>query len=338
MDKQEVKDEQKQQELPAEVGRACAAARCELARARMMDAVPTADVVVTNPTHYAVALRYDGEQARARGRGQGQGPCRAAASARSPASTASPSCPTRRWRAPCTRPSRSASMIPEELFQAVAQLLAFVYRVAGANGRRMRRIRSGRRKHTDLLAAGAVVLVVVMMIVPLPPFLIDLFDHAEHLGGAGDRRRDALHAARAGLLRRSRACCCSRRCSGWRSTSRSRASILLHGDAGHVVEAFGNFVVGGNVVVGLVDLPDPRSSSSSWSSRTAPAAWPRSARASPSTPCPASRWRSTPTSTRARSPTSRRASAAPRSPARPTSTARWTAPRSSSRATPWPAC
>src|SRR3712207_9492623 len=28
--------------------------------------------------------------------------------------------------------------------------------------------------------------------------------------------------------------------------------ILLHGDAGHVVEAFGNFVVGGNVLVGLV--------------------------------------------------------------------------------------
>ena len=71
--------------------------------------------------------------------------------------------------------------------------------------------------------------------------------------------------------------------------------ILLHGDAGHVVEAFGNFVVGGNVVVGLVDLPDPRSSSSSSSSPTAPGAWPRSARASPSTPCRASRWRSTPT-------------------------------------------
>ena len=30
-------------------------------------------------------------------------------------------------------------------------------------------------KHTDLLAAGAIVLVVVMMVVPLPPFVIDLF-------------------------------------------------------------------------------------------------------------------------------------------------------------------
>ena len=31
----------------------------EMARKRMLSAVPTADVVVTNPTHYAVALRYD---------------------------------------------------------------------------------------------------------------------------------------------------------------------------------------------------------------------------------------------------------------------------------------
>ncbi len=32
----------------------------QAARARMMAAVPDADVVVTNPTHFAVALRYDG--------------------------------------------------------------------------------------------------------------------------------------------------------------------------------------------------------------------------------------------------------------------------------------
>ena len=32
----------------------------QAARARMMAAVPTADVVVTNPTHFAVALKYDG--------------------------------------------------------------------------------------------------------------------------------------------------------------------------------------------------------------------------------------------------------------------------------------
>ena len=114
------------------------------------------------------------------------------------------------------------------------------------------------RKHTDLLAAGAVVLVVVMMIIPLPPFAARPVHHAEHLGGAGDRRRDALPAARARLLRRSRSLLLLTTLFRLAINVSVTRLILLHGDAGHVVEAFGNFVVGGNVVVGLVDLPDPR--------------------------------------------------------------------------------
>ena len=47
------------QELPPEIKGAQRRRGFELARARMMDDVPTADVVVTNPTHYSVALRYD---------------------------------------------------------------------------------------------------------------------------------------------------------------------------------------------------------------------------------------------------------------------------------------
>ncbi len=65
MDKEEVKREHKQQELPAEVKASQRRRAMELARARMMDAVPTADVVVTNPTHFAVALRYDESKMRA---------------------------------------------------------------------------------------------------------------------------------------------------------------------------------------------------------------------------------------------------------------------------------
>ncbi|MGH2858231.1 MAG: EscU/YscU/HrcU family type III secretion system export apparatus switch protein, partial [Solirubrobacteraceae bacterium] len=60
MTKQEVKDEAKSQETPPEVRSAIRRRQLQAARARMMAAVPTADVVVTNPTHYAVALRYDG--------------------------------------------------------------------------------------------------------------------------------------------------------------------------------------------------------------------------------------------------------------------------------------
>ena len=58
MDKEEVKQEHKGQEVSAEVRGAIRRRQMQAARARMMAAVPGADVVVTNPTHFAVALRY----------------------------------------------------------------------------------------------------------------------------------------------------------------------------------------------------------------------------------------------------------------------------------------
>ncbi len=60
MTKQQVKDETRQYGVSAEVRAALRRRQMQLARSRMMAAVPTADVVVTNPTHFAVALRYDG--------------------------------------------------------------------------------------------------------------------------------------------------------------------------------------------------------------------------------------------------------------------------------------
>jgi flagellar biosynthesis protein FlhB len=55
----EVKDEHKQAEGDPHIKARIRRIRAERARQRMMAAVPTADVVVTNPTHYAVALTYD---------------------------------------------------------------------------------------------------------------------------------------------------------------------------------------------------------------------------------------------------------------------------------------
>jgi len=60
MTRQEVRDEAKQYSLAPEVRAAIRRRQMHGARARMMAAVPTADVVVTNPTHFAVALSYDG--------------------------------------------------------------------------------------------------------------------------------------------------------------------------------------------------------------------------------------------------------------------------------------
>jgi len=59
MTKQQVKDEHKQSEGDPLIKGRLRQIRVERARRRMMAAVPEADVVITNPTHYAVALKYD---------------------------------------------------------------------------------------------------------------------------------------------------------------------------------------------------------------------------------------------------------------------------------------
>ena len=59
MSKQEVKDEYKQMEGDPQVKGRIRRLQMEVARRRMIQDVAAADVVITNPTHYAVALRYD---------------------------------------------------------------------------------------------------------------------------------------------------------------------------------------------------------------------------------------------------------------------------------------
>ena len=109
--------------------------------------------------------------------------------------------------------------------------------------------RAGR--YSDLFAAGAVVLVVAMMVIPLPPFILDLLITL-NISAALMIVVATLYVPKAldfssfpslllltTLLRLAI------------NISVTRL-ILLEGDAGHVVTAFGEFVVGGNVVVGLV--------------------------------------------------------------------------------------
>jgi flagellar biosynthesis protein FlhA len=106
-------------------------------------------------------------------------------------------------------------------------------------------------KHSDLIAAAAIVLVVAMMIIPLPPFLLDL---------AITLNISAALMIVVATLYVPRALDFSAFPSLLLLTTLFRLAInisvtrliLLHGDAGHVVTAFGEFVVGGNVVVGLI--------------------------------------------------------------------------------------
>src|SRR3982751_3179874 len=107
------------------------------------------------------------------------------------------------------------------------------------------------QRHSDLVAAAAVVLVVAMMVIPLPAFLLDLLITL-NISAALMIVVATLYVPRAldfssfpSLLLLTTLFRLAINVSVTRL-------ILLHGDAGDVVSAFGNFVVGGNVVVGLV--------------------------------------------------------------------------------------
>ena len=130
MDKQEVRDEAKEQNLPAEVRGALRRRAMELSRKRMMAEVPTADVVVTNPTHYSVALRYDGTRADAPevvAKGKGFIALRIREIAREHGVPVIADPPLARGLHASVE---LGQQIPEHFFGAVAALLAFVYRTA----------------------------------------------------------------------------------------------------------------------------------------------------------------------------------------------------------------
>jgi flagellar biosynthetic protein FlhB len=130
MTKDEVKEEAKSQHPPSEIRGAMRRRQMQAARARMMSDVPEADVVVTNPTHFAVALKYDGKKVAPEVVAKGQDLI-ALQIRRIAEEHGVPVVPD----PPLARSLHAAvevgQMIPEDFFQAVAQLLAFVYRVAG---------------------------------------------------------------------------------------------------------------------------------------------------------------------------------------------------------------
>jgi flagellar biosynthetic protein FlhB len=102
----------------------------EASRKRMMSNVPTADVVVTNPTHYSVALRYDTGRADAPevvAKGKGIIALRIRELAAEHGVPVIPDPPLARG---LDASGEIGHLIPEEFFGAVAAVLAFVYRTA----------------------------------------------------------------------------------------------------------------------------------------------------------------------------------------------------------------
>jgi flagellar biosynthetic protein FlhB len=129
MTKQEVKDEARQADLPPEVKGALRRRQQQMARARMMAAVPRADVIVTNPTHYAVALEYSGDHPAPIVIAKGQDLV-AAQIRRIAEEHDIPIVPDPPLARELYRTVEIDQMIPADMFAAVAQVLAFVYRLA----------------------------------------------------------------------------------------------------------------------------------------------------------------------------------------------------------------
>jgi flagellar biosynthetic protein FlhB len=130
MTKQEVKEETRQYSAPPEVRSAIRRRQIQAARARMMAAIPQADVVVTNPTHFAVALSYDGSHPAPVVVAKGQDLV-AKQIRRIAEENNVPIVPDPPLARSLHKSVEIGQMIPAELFAAVAQVLAFVYRMAG---------------------------------------------------------------------------------------------------------------------------------------------------------------------------------------------------------------
>ena len=138
MTKEEVKQEARQTDVAPEVKGAIRRRQVEQARRRMLSEVPTADVVVVNPTHFAVALRYDGTTPAPEVVAKGMDLV-AAAIRRAAEEAGIPIISQPPLARALYREVDLGRQIPEELFAAVAEVLAFVFRTAGQRSRERRR-------------------------------------------------------------------------------------------------------------------------------------------------------------------------------------------------------
>jgi flagellar biosynthetic protein FlhB len=132
MTRQEVRDELKESEGRPEVKGRIRQLQRELSRRRMMDEVPKADLVVTNPTHYAVALRYEpvkcgAPRVVAKGADLLAGHIRTLARAKGVPVIEAPPLARALYRG-----VKLDQEIPASLYMAVAQLLAYVYQLRTA--------------------------------------------------------------------------------------------------------------------------------------------------------------------------------------------------------------
>ncbi|MES2534872.1 MAG: flagellar biosynthesis protein FlhB [Pseudomonadota bacterium] len=129
MTKQEVRQESKESDGNPEIKAKIRAQQREMARRRMMSEVPGADVVITNPTHYAVALKYADGAMRAP-KVVAKGADEVAARIREIAgASAVPLLEAPALARALYRHAELGDEIPEALYTAVAEVLAYVFQL-----------------------------------------------------------------------------------------------------------------------------------------------------------------------------------------------------------------
>jgi flagellar biosynthetic protein FlhB len=134
MTKQEVKDEFKQMEGDPMIKSRIRGKMMEMSMRRMMQEVPKADVVITNPTHYAVAIKYDKDVSDAP-RVIAKGVDFAARKIKEKAKENNIHIVEDKQLARTLYATvEIGQAIPPELYQAVAEILAFVYKLRGVTG------------------------------------------------------------------------------------------------------------------------------------------------------------------------------------------------------------
>lgn len=131
MTKQEAKQEAKERDGDPQVKARIRTIQRESARKRMMKAIPKADVVVTNPTHIAVAIMYDPENGFAP-RVVAKGADFLAQKIKSVAREHGiPTVENKPLARTLYKHVKVGQMIPRSLYQAVAEILAYVYKLKG---------------------------------------------------------------------------------------------------------------------------------------------------------------------------------------------------------------
>ncbi len=133
MTKQEVKDERKQRDGDPAVKSRIRSVQREMAMRRMMEAVPDATVVITNPTHLAIALKYEdgmhAPQIVAKGAGYVAQKIKSIA-----ADHEVPLVENKPLARTLFKVVEIGDFIPADLYKAVAEILAYVYRLRGMAG------------------------------------------------------------------------------------------------------------------------------------------------------------------------------------------------------------